>query len=36
VRIDLDFDLMTADGKVFHARELLGQPTVLVLLRYLG
>jgi hypothetical protein len=36
VRIDLDFDLMTVDGKVFRARELLGRPTVLVLLRYLG
>jgi hypothetical protein len=36
VRIDLDFDLVTVDGKVFPARELLGRPTVLVLLRYLG
>jgi hypothetical protein len=36
VQIDLDFDLMTVDGGVFPARELLGRPTILVLLRYLG
>jgi hypothetical protein len=36
VRIDLDFDLMTVDGGVFHAHELLGRPTILVLVRYLG
>jgi hypothetical protein len=36
VRIDLDFDLMTLDGEVFPARRLLGRPTILVLLRYLG
>jgi len=36
VRIDLDFDLMTLDGQIFAARRLLGRPTILVLLRYLG
>jgi len=36
MRIDLDFDLMTVEGKAFRARELLGRPTILVLLRYLG
>ncbi len=36
MRIDLDFDLTTMDGQVFPARELLGKPTILVLLRYLG
>ena len=36
VRIDFDFDLMTLDGEVFPARRLLGRPTILVLLRYLG
>jgi len=36
VRIDLDFDLMTVDGDVFPAHRLLGRPTILVLLRYLG
>jgi hypothetical protein len=36
VRIGLDFDLMTLDGAVFHGAELLGRPTILVLLRYLG
>ena len=36
VRIDLDFDLMTVDGNVFPARRLLGRPTILILLRYLG
>ena len=36
VRIDLDFDLMTVDGEVFRANRLLGRPTILVLLRYLG
>ena len=36
MRIDLDFDLLTVDGDVFHSRRLLGRPTILVLLRYLG
>lgn len=36
MRIDLEFDLFTVDGEVFHASRLLGRPTVLVLLRYLG
>jgi hypothetical protein len=36
MRIDLDFDLMTIDGWVFRGYELLGRPTILVLLRYLG
>ena len=36
MRIDLDFDLMTVDGNLFHGHQLLGRPTVLVLLRYLG
>jgi hypothetical protein len=36
MQIDLDFDLHTVDGEVFHARRLLGRPTILVLLRYLG
>jgi hypothetical protein len=36
VRIDLDFELMTLDGEAFPARRLLGRPTILVLLRYLG
>ncbi len=36
VRIDLDFDLVTLDSEVFPARRLLGRPTILVLLRYLG
>jgi hypothetical protein len=36
MQIDLDFDLLTVDGEVFHAIRLLGRPTVLVLLRYLG
>ncbi len=36
VRIDLDFDLMTPDGQVFPTSRLLGRPTILVLLRYLG
>jgi hypothetical protein len=36
VRIDLDFDLMTLDGRIFPASRLLGRPTILVLLRYLG
>jgi hypothetical protein len=36
VRIDLDFELMTLDGQIFPARRLLGRPTILVLLRYLG
>ena len=36
VRIDLDFDLRTVGGDVFHASRLLGRPTIQVLLRYLG
>jgi hypothetical protein len=36
VRIDLDFDLMAVDGNVYPARRLLGRPTILILLRYLG
>lgn len=36
VRIDLDFDLTSLNGKVFPASRLLGLPTILVLLRYLG
>jgi len=36
VRIDLDFDLVTVQGELFPARRLLGRPTILVLLRYLG
>ena len=36
VPIDLDFDLLTLDGEVFPASQLLGRPTILVLLRYLG
>jgi len=36
VRIDLDFDIITVDGDVFLARRLLGRPTILILLRYLG
>ncbi len=36
VRIDLDLDLFTLDGDVFPVRRLLGRPTILVLLRYLG
>jgi len=36
VRIDLDFDLYALDGEVFPGRGLLGHPTILVLLRYLG
>lgn len=36
MRISLDFALFTADGQRFAARELLGRPTILVLLRYLG
>jgi hypothetical protein len=34
--IDLDFDLVTVEGEMFHASRLLGRPTILVLLRYLG
>ena len=34
--IDLDFDLLTVDGEGFHASRLLGRPTILILLRYLG
>ncbi len=36
MRVDLDFDLFTTDGHPFPARGLLGRPTILVLLRYLG
>lgn len=36
VRIDLNLDLFTLDGEVFPVRRLLGRPTILVLLRYLG
>jgi len=36
MQIDLDFDLRTLDGQIFDARRLLGRPTILVLLRYLG
>jgi len=36
VHIDLDFEVLTLDGQVFSARQLLGRPTILVLLRYLG
>jgi len=36
VQIDLDFELLTLDGEVFNAGRLLGRPTILVLLRYLG
>lgn len=35
-RIELDFDLFDLDGRPFPARDLLGSPTVLVLLRHLG
>lgn len=36
LQIDLDFDLLTVDGEDFPARQLLGRPTILILLRYLG
>jgi hypothetical protein len=36
MRIDLDFELRTTDGSPFPARRLLGRPTILILLRYLG
>jgi len=36
VLIDLDFALITVDGVVFPAHRLLGRPTILILLRYLG
>ena len=36
VPIDLNFDVQTVDGDVFHANRLMGRPTILVLLRYLG
>jgi len=36
VRINLDFGLVTLGGEVFPACRLLGRPTILVLLRYLG
>jgi hypothetical protein len=35
-RIELDFDLRDIAGDPFPARQLLGSPTVLVLLRHLG
>jgi hypothetical protein len=35
-RIELDFDLRDVTGDPFPARQLLGSPTVLVLLRHLG
>jgi hypothetical protein len=35
-RIGLDYDLLTIEGKRFPARRLLGRPTILVVLRYLG
>lgn len=34
--VDLDFDVLTLDGEVYPASRLLGRPTILVLLRYLG
>jgi len=34
--MDLDFDLIKVDGEVFPAAQLLGRPTILILLRYLG
>ena len=34
--IDLDFELRELDGSAFPARQLLGRPTILVLLRHLG
>jgi len=34
--MDLDFDLIKVDGEVFPADRLLGRPTILILLRYLG
>ena len=36
MQIDLDFELLSLDGEIFNARRLLGRPTILVLLRYLG
>jgi hypothetical protein len=36
INVDLDFDLLTVEGEVFHANRLIGRPTILVLLRYLG
>ncbi len=36
MRIDLNLDLFTLDGEVFPGHRLLGRPTILVLLRYLG
>lgn len=35
-RIELEFDLRDIDGNAFPARQLFGNPTVLVLLRHLG
>jgi hypothetical protein len=35
-RINLDYDLLALDGSRFPAAGLLGRPTVLVVLRYLG
>jgi len=36
VRMSLDFELRTTGGTAFPARNLLGRPTILILLRYLG
>jgi hypothetical protein len=36
VRIDLNFELRAVDGSPFPAFRLLGSPTILILLRYLG
>jgi hypothetical protein len=36
VRIDLDFELLTVAGGAFRGQQLLGRPTILVVLRYLG
>jgi len=35
-RIELDFDLRNRAGDRYYARQLLGNPTILVLLRHLG
>ena len=34
--VDLAFEVLTLDGEVYPASRLLGRPTILVLLRYLG
>jgi hypothetical protein len=36
MQIDLGFDLLTVEGDPFPAHRLLGRPTILILLRYLG